>query len=212
MAILIAISSNAITTVNGIISILVDERCWNISSASELRTQLRKCLFRPWRCNGKRRAFAGKNVGNSTSFILLIKQAEWSYMTDKIPCSSGISLLLQGIYLCYKPLFDCWNSPQVTVLRSVRNSGFRASMSRGRQIYLTRSFRFFQTIRCRGQTLPLAVMSWMFIMAMFSSNMAQFWMPNQMKSHILPLEKKAKSNAIKTMVMSSLPILPKTKR
>ena len=42
-----------------------------------------------------------------TSFILLIKQAEWSYMTDKIPCSSGISLLPQGIYLCYKPLFDC---------------------------------------------------------------------------------------------------------
>ena len=142
MAILIAISSNAITTVNGIISILVDERCWNISSASELRTQLRKCMFRPWRCNGKRRAFAGKNVGNSTSFILLIKQAEWSYMTDKIPCSSGISLLPQGIYLCYKPLFDCWNSPQVTVLRSVRNSGFRASMSRGK----LRNFQILQSV------------------------------------------------------------------
>ena len=42
-----------------------------------------------------------------TSFILLIKQAEWSYMTDKIPCSSGISLLPQGIYLCYKPVFGC---------------------------------------------------------------------------------------------------------
>ena len=53
-----------------------------------------------------------------------------SYMTGKIPCSSGISLLPKGIYLCYKPLFNCWNSPQVTVLRSVRNSGFRASTSR----------------------------------------------------------------------------------
>ena len=77
-----------------------------------------------------------------SSFILLIKQTEWSYMTDKIPCSSGISLLLQGIYLCYKPLFDCWNSPQVTVLRSVRNSGFRASMIRGK----LRNFQILQSV------------------------------------------------------------------
>ena len=85
--------------------------------------------------------FWGQECTNDTSFILLVKQAEWSYMTDKIPCSSGISLLPQGIYLCYKPLFDCWNSPQVTVLRSVRNSGFRASMSRGKKRHFQVSLR-----------------------------------------------------------------------
>ena len=60
----------------------------------------------------------------------------------KIPCSSGISLLPQGIYLCYKPLFNCWNSPQVTVLRSVRNFGFRASMSHGK----LRNFQILQSV------------------------------------------------------------------
>ena len=48
----------------------------------------------------------------------------------------------KGFTFAYKPLFNCWNSPQVTVLRSVRNSGFRASMNRGR----LRNFQILQIV------------------------------------------------------------------
>ena len=56
-----------------------------------------------------------------------------SYMTDEIPCNSGKSLLLQGILLLVHTEMRSENRPQVTVLRSVRSSAFRASMSRGEQ-------------------------------------------------------------------------------
>ena len=54
-----------------------------------------------------------------------------SYMTDEIPCNSGKSLLLQGILLLVHTEMRSENRPQVTVLRSVQSSAFRASMSRG---------------------------------------------------------------------------------
>ena len=53
-----------------------------------------------------------------------------SYMTDEIPCNSGKSLLRQGILLLVHTEMRSENRPQVTVLRSVRSSAFRASMSR----------------------------------------------------------------------------------
>ena len=71
-----------------------------------------------------------------------------SYMTDEIPCNSGKSLLLQGILLLVHTGMRSENRPQVTVLRSVRSSAFRASMSRGRQPcyhpYLQRTLRKIQ--------------------------------------------------------------------
>ena len=53
-----------------------------------------------------------------------------SYMTDEIPCNSGKSLLLQGILLLTHTGMGSEKEPQVTVSKSIRNSGFRALMSR----------------------------------------------------------------------------------
>ena len=69
-----------------------------------------------------------------------------SYMTDEIPCNSGKALLLQGIVLLVHTEMSSENRPQVTVLRSVRNSGFRASMSRGR---CSRQKNFFRMLLTR---------------------------------------------------------------
>lgn len=51
-------------------------------------------------------------------------------MTDEIPCNSGKSLLLQGILLLTHTGMESEKEPQVTVSKSIRNSGFRALMSR----------------------------------------------------------------------------------
>ena len=51
-------------------------------------------------------------------------------MTDEIPCNSGKSLLLQGILLLTHTGMGSEKEPQVTVSKSIRNSGFRALMSR----------------------------------------------------------------------------------
>ena len=69
----------------------------------------------------------------ATLFYTSDQASRNSYMTDEIPRNSGKSLLLQGISLFDRTGMKSEKRPQVTVLRSVRSSAFRASMSRGEQ-------------------------------------------------------------------------------
>ena len=94
-------------------------------------------------CNsvGTRRSFWEKTASNTPLLYFWSSKQNGAIWPTKSLAVAEYLCYCKGFTFAYKPLFNCWNSPQVTVLRSVRNSGFRASMSRGKKRHFQVSLR-----------------------------------------------------------------------